>query len=208
MYYVVGERRVRPGKVDDYVAYARSVAQDWADVTAQDAYTLCVDRDTGERVLLIGSWPDQASFHRAYASIPTERREIARDAVVEGTGEWGWYRLAGELRLFAHDPRVAVATRFEVDPVQSDAVRAWAAELRRASRDTPGLVTLQLLESTQQPGDFVQLGIFADEVSADLAAAAAAGIAPPCELRGRRDFVGLVGFRWSQLGARLSRHGS
>lgn len=208
MYYVVGERRLRPGAVDAYVAYARRVAQDWADVTAQDTYFLCVDRDRGERVLMVGSWPDQAAFHRAYESIPSEQREIAGDAVVEGTGVWQWYRLAGELRLFAHEPRVAVATRFEVDAGHSAAVREWAGALRRASRETPGLVTLQLLESTQRPGSFVQLGVFADEVSADLSADAAGGLPPPVELRDRRDFVGLVGFRWSQLGARLARqHG-
>ena len=208
MYYVVGERRVRPDRVDAYIAYARSVAKDWADVTAQDTYVLCVDRDRGERVLLVGSWPEQAAFHRAYESIPDERREIARDAVLEGTGDWRWYRLAGELRLFAHEPSVAVATRFEVDAAQSGAVHEWAADLRRVSRETPGLVALQLLESTQRPGDFVQLGVFADELSADLAGAAVAELQPPCELRGRRDFVGMVGFRWSQLGARLSRQGS
>lgn len=204
MYYVVGERRLRPGKLDAYIAYARSVAQDWADVTAQDTYILCVDRDRGERVLLVGSWPDQAAFHRAYVAIPPERREIAADAVLEGTGVWHWYRLAGELRLFAHEPRVAVASRFEVEPTEGAAVREWCGALRRASRETPGLVALQLLESTERPGGFVQLGIFADEVSADLAAEAAGGLPPPVELRGRREFVGLVGFRWSQLGARLS----
>jgi quinol monooxygenase YgiN len=205
MYYVVGERRLRPGTAEAYIAYARTVAQDWADVTAQDAYFLCLDRDRGERALLVGSWPDQAAFHRAYASIQPERREIAGDAVIEGTGDWQWYRLAGELRLFAHEPRVATATRFEVDPEQAASVRDWAADLRRASRETPGLVTLQLLEATQRPGSFVQLGVFADEVSADLAAAAVAEVVPPVELRGRREFVGLVGFRWSQIAARTSR---
>ena len=130
MYYVVGERRLRPGTVDAYVAYAQQVAQDWANVTAQDAYFLYVDRDTAERVLMIGSWPDRAAFHAAYASIPTERREIAGDSVIEGTGEWAWYALAGELRLFAHEPRVATARRFRVRPEQAQAVRAWAAAVQ------------------------------------------------------------------------------
>jgi quinol monooxygenase YgiN len=202
MYYVVGERLLRPGAADAYIAYARRVAQDWANVTAQDAYFLCLDRDRGQRVLLVGSWPDQAAFHRAYASIPAERREIARGAVIEGTGVWQWHRLAGELRLFAHEPRVATATRFAVDRDEAAAVRDWGAALRRASRETPGLVTLQLLESIENPGAFVQLGVFADEVSADLAAEAASELPPPVELRDRRDFVGFVGFRWSQLDSR------
>lgn len=207
MYYVVGERRLRPGTAEAYVAYARKVAQDWANVTAQDAYFLCLDRDRGERVLIVGSWPDQAAFHQAYASITPERRDIARDAVLEGTGVWQWHRLAGELRLFAHEPKVATAARFAVDREHAAAVREWAAELRRASRDTPGLVALQLLESIESPGHFVQLGVFADEVSADLAGAAASELPPPVVLRGRREFVGFVGFRWSQLEARLRQGG-
>ena len=202
MYYVVGERRLRPGTAEAYVAYARRVSQDWANVTAQDAYFLCVDRDSAERVLIVGSWPDQAAFHQAYGSISSDRRDIAGDAVIEGTGVWEWYRSAGELRLFGHEPRVAVATRFAATRDQAPAVRNWSAELRRALRESPGLVLLQLLEATDAPGRFVQLGVFADEVSADLAAATAADLGAPVELQGRREFVGLVGFRWSQLDAR------
>lgn len=202
MYYVVGERRLRPGTADAYIAYAQRVAQDWAGVTGQDAYSLFVDRDSAERVLIVGSWPDRAAFHRAYATIPPERREIAGDAVLEGTGVWRWYTLAGELRTFGHDPRVATATSFVVDPSDSVGVREWAARLRAAVREVPGLVLLRLLESTDEPGMFVQLGVFADEVAADLAAALAEDLRPPRPVGRTRSFVGLVGFRWSQYDAR------
>ena len=205
MYYVVGERRLRPGAADAYIAYAQRVAQDWADVTPQDAYFLFVDRDSAERVMIVGSWPDRAAFERAYASIPRERREIAGNAVLEGTGDWRWYELAGELRLFAHEARVATAARFTVGAGDAPAVRQWAARLRRAAREVPGLVLFRLLEAVDAPGTFVQLGVFADEVAADLAGALADEAPPPIPLDDARAFVGLVGFRWSQFDGRSRR---
>jgi quinol monooxygenase YgiN len=205
VYYVVGERRLRPGTADAYIAYAQRVSQDWAGVTSQDAYFLFVDRDSAERVLIVGSWPDRAAFYRAYATIPPERREIAGDAVLEGTGEWRWYTLAGELRTFGHEPRVATATGFVVDPSDSIVIREWAARLRAAAREVAGLVLLRLLESIDEPGTFVQLGVFADEVAADLLGALAEDVRPPRPVGNARSFVGLVGFRWSQYDAR-TRH--
>jgi quinol monooxygenase YgiN len=202
VYYVVGERWLRPGGVDAYIAYAQQVTRDWADVTAQDAYVLSVERDRAEHVLIVGSWPDRAAFDAAYASIPPEMRDIAADAVVAGTGNWRWYGLAGELRLFGHEPQVATAATFSVPAEAAGGVREWAARVRAAAREVPGVVAVRLLESLEQPGAFVQMGIFADEVAADLAGAAAAEQPPTVPLDDLREFVGFVGFRWSQFDGR------
>lgn len=200
--YVVGERRVYPGQADAYLASAEMIASYWATTSRQESFYMCLAEDDPDRVLAIGAWPDRESFERVYSTIPPDLRQAASSPVMSGTGDWRWYGLAGELRRFADQPTVVSASRFRIEPEQSEALLDWARGVRSRALSIPGVVVLRLLQSLNEPGQFLHVGVFGAEAARASVRALIESPTPSVRLFDQEEFLGRIGYGWIQASGR------
>jgi quinol monooxygenase YgiN len=199
-YYAVAERRVRPGRMADFVEATRLVGEHFAHRRfAQGQFNLYVDERNADTALLVGSWPDPDHFEAAHADIPAHLLGALEDAANPASPRtWRWYRPMREVMTFSHRPTVVVALRFCVAPAEQAKFEKWARSMQDAAAELPGVVATRVLLARDEPGDALYLGEYRDaSVDAEIARLTER-MRPPVELRDRRRFLGHVGYSWER----------
>lgn len=199
-YYAVAERRVRPGRMADFVQTTRQVGDHFARRRfEQGHFNLYVGEREPDTALLVGSWPDPSRFEEAHADIPPALLSALDDAVVDGAARtWWWYRPMREVMTFAHRATVVVALRFRVAPAEQARFEKWARSMQDAAIEVPGVVATRVLLARDDSGEALYLGEYRDATADAEIARLAERMPPPVELQGQRRFRGHVGYSWER----------
>jgi quinol monooxygenase YgiN len=196
--YAVAERRLRPGAWRGYLEAMRELDSYLGRNPHRGPYSLYVSQSDPDLVLGVGLWRRREDLAEAAASLP--RPLLARlDSVVDaGQGQREWFSAVRQRRAFAHAPRVFAATRLIVGGGDVGRFREWATEVQDRTIRLPGVVTLQILESEDDPGIFLHLSEYADEAARGRALAEVDATRPRFELLGERRYLGRVGYYWDR----------
>ena len=199
-YYAVAERRVRPGRMADFVETTRLVGEHFAHRRfPQGRFNLYIDERDADTALLVGLWPDPSQFEAAHADIPAHLLAALDDAVAPGSPRtWRWYRPLREVMTFSHHPTVVVALRFQMAPDEQARFARWARSTQDAVAEVPGVVATRVLLSRDDAGEALYLGEYRDaSVDAEIVRLIER-TPPPVELRDRRRFLGRGGYSWER----------
>jgi quinol monooxygenase YgiN len=202
-YYVIGERRVRPGQMQAFVEATRRFGEQLARAGApQEAFQLYVAEDDPEVALLVGRWPDLDRMATAHAAVPPEIAQAAREPVLHGAGSWQWYAPLREVEAFGERSRMLIAAQFRVDPELAGPFVGWARGIQDAASRLRGVIATRLLVATDQPHTYAYLGEYADEAAVRAVIALPAEHPPPAALEQFRRFQGQLGYWWDRPGQR------
>jgi hypothetical protein len=202
-FYVIGERRVRPGQMQDFVEATRRFGEQLARAGApQEAFQLYVAEDDPEVALLVGRWPDPERMAAAHAAVPSEIAQAAREPVLSGAGSWRWYAPLREVEAFGERTRMLIAAQFRVDPAVRAPFVGWARGVQDTASRLPGVIATRLLVATKEPRDYAYLGEYADEKAARAVNALPTEHPPPATLEQFRRFQGQLGYWWDRPGQR------
>lgn len=202
-FYVVGERRVRPGQMQSFVEATRRFGEQLARAGApQEAFQLYIAEDDPEVALLVGRWPDPERMAVAHASVPPEIAQAARAPVLSGAGSWRWYAPLREVEAFGERTRTLIAAQFHVDPAVVEPFLDWARRLQDSASRLPGVIATRLLAATEEPHIYAYLGEYADEAAARAVTALPSKHPPPTPLKEFRRFQGHLGYWWDRPGQR------
>jgi quinol monooxygenase YgiN len=202
--YAVAERRVRPGRMADFVEATRLVGEHYARRRfAQGQFHLYVDESDPDTALLVGSWPDQAHFEAAHGAIPDELLRALDEAIVPGAARtWEWYRPLREVMTFSHRPDMLVALRFRVAPADAARFEKWARSVQDAAAALHSVVATRVLLGRDDSGQALYLGEYRDAAAVEDVARLSERMPAPIELRDQRRFLGRVGYSWKRLDRR------
>jgi quinol monooxygenase YgiN len=202
-FYVLGERRVRPGQMQNFVEATRRFGEQLARAGApQEAFQLYIAEDDPEIALLVGRWPDPDRMAVAHAAIPPDTAQATRDPVLSGAGSWRWYAPLREIEAFGERSRMLIAAQFRVDPGRTEPFADWARRLQDAASRLPGVIATRLLVATSEPDTDVYLGEYADEAAVRAVIALPTEYPPPAPLEQFRRFQGQLGYWWDRPGQR------
>jgi quinol monooxygenase YgiN len=202
-FYVIGERRVRPGQMPDFVEATRRFGEHLARAGApQEAFQLYVAEDDPQVALLVGRWPEPERMAAAHATVPSEIAQAARDPVLSGAGSWQWHAPLREVEAFGERTRILIAAQFHVDPAQADSFLDWARGAQDAASRLPGVIATRLLVATDDSHTYTYLGEYAEEEAVQAVSALAAEQPPPTPLEQFRRFQGQLGYWWDRPGQR------
>jgi quinol monooxygenase YgiN len=202
-YYVIGERRVRPGQMGDFVEATRRFGEQLARAGApQEAFQLYVAEEDAEVALLVGRWPDPERMTAAHAAIPPEIAQAARVPVLSGAGDWRWHAPVREVEAFGERTRMLIAAQFHVEPTEIDPFLSWARATQDTASRLTGVIATRLLSSVDDPHSYAYLGEYADEAAVAAVTGLAAGQPSPTPLAQFRRFQGRLGYWWDRPGQR------
>jgi len=202
-FYVIGERRVRPGQMAEFVEATRRFGEQLARTGApQEAFQLYVAEDDPEVALLVGRWPDPDRMAAAHAAIPTEIAQAARVPVLSGAGSWRWYAPLREVEAFGERTRMLIAAQFHVDPTVTEPFVAWARGVQDAASRLAGVIATRLLVATDEAHTYAYLGEYADEEALQAVNALPDAHPPPTPMEQYRRFQGQLGYWWDRPGQR------
>jgi hypothetical protein len=196
--YAVAERRLRPGAWRGYLDAMRELDAYLVRNPNRGPYSLYVSQSDPDLVLGVGLWRRRDDLAEAAASLPRPLLDRLDGVVDAGEGQWEWYSAVRQRRAFTDPPRVFAATRLIVAGGDVARFREWASEAQDQVIRMPGVVTLQMLESEDEPGTFLHLSEYADEGARTRALAAADGARPRFDLLGVRRYLGRVGYYWDR----------
>jgi hypothetical protein len=199
-YYTVGERHLRPGTFAAYRDAARRIIAYWGD-SGEQAYTICVADDEPERVLTIGSWPSQERFEIAFARVPDEIREAPGESVLEGHGDFRWYKSLREIVWIGPRTSLVVVHRFFCNAAEATSVHNWMHRLQDRAVNVPGVTAMRLLAATDAPHEFLILTEYQHQDARGDVESLFAQSPPPVPLNDSHHFSGRVGFGWDRLEA-------
>jgi hypothetical protein len=202
-FYVIGERRVRPGQMQDFVEATRRFGEQLARAGApQEAFQLYVAEDDPEVALLVGRWPAPDRMAAAHAAVPPEIAQAAREPVLSGAGSWRWYAPLREVEAFGERTRMLIAAQFRVDPAVTEPFVGWARAVQDTASRLPGVIATRLLVAINEPNDYAYLGEYADEKAARAVTALPSEHPPPTPMKQFRRFQGQLSYWWDRPGQR------
>jgi quinol monooxygenase YgiN len=202
-YYVIGERQVRPGQMQEFVEATRRFGEHLARAGApQEAFQLYVAEDDPQVALLVGRWPDPERMAAAHATVPTEIAHAARQPVLSGAGSWRWYAPLREVEAFGERTRILIAAQFHIDPTAVEPFLDWARGTQDAASRFPGVVATRLLAATNESHTYAYLGEYADDAAVKAVTALPSERPPPTPLEQFRRFQGQLGYWWDRPGQR------
>jgi quinol monooxygenase YgiN len=202
-FYVIGERRVRPGQMQTFVEATRRFGEQLARAGApQEAFQLYVAEEDPEVALLVGRWPDPERMAVAHAAVPPEIVQAVRDPVLSGAGSWRWYAPLREVEAFGERTRMLIAAQFHVDLAVVEPFMDWARWIQDAASRLPGVIATRLLVATEEPHIYAYLGEYADEAAARAVTALPSEHPPPTPMKEFRRFQGQLGYWWDRPGQR------
>jgi len=200
---VIGERRVRPGKMPLFVEATRRFGEQLARAGApQEAFQLYVADDDPEVALLVGRWPDPDRMALAHAAVPADVAQAARDPVLSGSGSWRWYAPVREVEAFGERTRMLIAARFRIDPAAAEPFVDWARDVQDSASRLPGVIATRLLVSTEEPRAYAYLGEYVDDAAVRSVSALPGQRPPPSPFEQFRRFQGQLGYWWDRPGQR------